>query len=184
MEPNLSLSDKFLIAAKSYGYTANKDGDVFSPTGKKLSNRSVKKHGHISITLRVPGVNDRGFQSVLAHRFVAYFFHGDEIFKHQCVRHLDDVPARNVAVNLMPGSTKENRADIPREVLSANALKNAHLLVARSRKLSDQDILAMRMERESSGAPYKDIAEAYGVSAMTAYRAINKQSWKEVSNEG
>jgi hypothetical protein len=38
-------------------------------------------------------------------------------------------------------------------------------------------VLRMRLEREQSGDSYKAIAERWGVSTMTAFRAITGQSW-------
>jgi hypothetical protein len=39
-------------------------------------------------------------------------------------------------------------------------------------------VAQMRAEFPNSGERYKDIAARFGVSTMTAYRAIVGQSWK------
>ena len=179
-----SKSDRAIVEAVELGYTADEEGNIYSPTGRKLSNRSRKKSGHISVTLKLKGFNERGSVPVLAHRLVAYYFFGKEMFENECVRHLNDVPWDNRLKNLALGSMKENRSDIPREIICSNAKKHAHKLVSRSRKLTDQDILDMRAEREDNNTPYYKLGPMFGVTAMTAYRAVTKQSWKDVNKEG
>jgi hypothetical protein len=175
----MNKSDLALVLAVDKGYTADVDGNIYSPVGVKLSNRSSKKQGHLSVSLAV-NVGGHRSKSVLAHRFVAYFFYRDELFKHQCVRHLNDIPNDNRLSNLALGSFKENRADIPSEKLSAIAKNNAHLLVERSRKLTDEDVKQLRELHKSSNKSYASLAKDFNVSAMTAYRAINKQSWSDL----
>jgi hypothetical protein len=99
---------------------------------------------------------------------------------HECVRHLNDIPHDNRLCNLALGSKKDNRADIPKEKLSEISKKSAHLLVERSRKLTDDDIKLMREVYKTTNKSYATIAEEFGVAPMTAYRAITKQSWKGV----
>lgn len=175
----LSLSDRLIVAAKEAGYTADTSGAVYSPSGNVVTG-SPKRSGHLSITLTVNGVNRRGYGSVLAHRFVAYYFMGAAVFEHELVRHINDIPDDNRLTNLALGSKKENRADIPRHVISNNAKKHAGKLVARSRKLSDADVQNLRNDRETLGLSYCTLANNYGVSTMTAYRAVNRQSWREI----
>lgn len=175
-----SQSDYAIVKAVEQGYTADEDGNIYTPYGKLMSNRSRKRAGHLSITLRLEGFNERGFQAVLAHRFIAYYFYGDDLFKHQCVRHLNDVPHDNRLKNLALGTFKENRADIPREKISGPAKKHAHKLVARCRKLSDEDVIALRKEREENSTPYYKIAAMFGVTTMTAHRACNGAAWKNI----
>ncbi len=173
----LTKSDRLIIMAKEAGYAADESGDIFTPAGRKISG-GVSRSGHINF---VPTVVPKGQRSsVLAHRFITYYFVGDELFNHQVVRHLNDVPNDNRWVNLALGSFKDNRGDIPKEKLRKIALVNAPALVARSRKLQDCDIIRMRELRASEGVPYHKIADAYSITTMTAYRAINKQSWGNV----
>ena len=177
-----SKSDKMMVAAKKRGYTADRKGRVFKPDGKEVLGSKLPNSDHLRITMYADGVNDRGFCSVLKHRFVAYFFFGDEVFSHDVVRHLNDIGNDNRLENIALGSYKDNRADIPRSKISEPAKKHAHKLVARSRKLSDHQVLSMRKDRIETGLSYKALAEKYGVTTMTAYRAINKQSWRLVND--
>jgi len=169
-----SRSDAAIVIATQEGFYADKEGNIFNPKGKRLSNKSKKKSGHICVTVSSARV------SVLAHRFIAYYFYGDSVFMNECVRHLNDIPTDNRLCNLALGSKKDNRADIPREKLSKIAKKNAHLLVERSRKLTDEDVLLMREVYSKTNKSYATVAEEFGVAPMTAYRAITKESWKEV----
>ena len=170
----MNKSDTAIVVAVQRGYYADKDGNIYNPNGKPLSNRSLKKSGHISVTFPNPK------KSVLAHRFIAYYFFGDETFMHECVRHLNDIPTDNRLCNLALGSKKDNRADIPREKLSKSSKENAHLLVERSRKLSDDDVKLMRDMYKRTSKSYATIAEEFRVAPMTAYRAITKQSWSNL----
>ena len=177
---NLSLSDKAIIAAVDTGYTANPQGQVFKPNGEEVIGSPLSHSGHLRITMYVTGLNTRGHISVLKHRFIAYYFLGPEVFNHRLVRHINDTPQDNRITNLKPGSPKENRADIPKSVLSANAKKHAHKFIEQSRKLTDQQILEMRKERHDTGASYAVMAKRYKIATMTAYRAISKQSWVNI----
>ena len=173
----ISGSDTAIIDAVRLGYTADREGNIYNPDGKLLK-CAVKKHGHLSVTFKMR-YNGRK-RPVLAHRFIMYYFLGDELFKHECVRHLNDIPCDNRIENLALGSMADNRADIPFEKLSAIAKANAHLLVERSRKLKDEDILLLRELYANTDKSYATLAEEFGISTMTAYRAINKQSWGDV----
>ncbi len=173
----LTKSDRLIVTAKEAGYIATADGSIFNPDGVKLTG-GVSRSGHINFIPNVVPRKDRS--SVLAHRFIAYFFFGDDLFNHEVVRHLNDVPHDNRLENLALGSIKQNRADIPKAKLSEAAKKHAHLLVARSRKLSDEAVAAMRTLRKDTNLSYQKIASQFGISAMTAHRAINGQSWSNV----
>jgi hypothetical protein len=173
----LSKSDLLIILAKDMGYTADVEGNIYKPDGKRIIG-GVSKSGHKNF---IPNVVPRAERSsVLAHRFIAYYFYGKEIFNHDLVRHLNDIPYDNRVENLKPGSYKENRADIPKRILSENAKRNTPGLIKRSRVLSDSDILEMRRLRGETNLSYAKLAGMFGVAAMTAYRAICKQSWRNV----
>lgn len=177
----LSMSDHFIIAAIRKGYYADHTGRVYSESGKEIGQNQAKKSGHLSVTLYVTDINSRNYQSVLVHRFIAAYFFGVSALLTHCVRHLNDIPDDNRLVNLSPGTYSQNRRDICPKRLSAIGVANAPNLVARSRKLTDMDVHDMRLHRENTGESYAKIAELFGVTAMTAHRAINKQSWKGVT---
>jgi len=176
----MSLSDKAIVLAKKQGYTADRYGAVFRPDGKELLGSKLNTSDHLRVTLYVQGLNSRGHASVLKHRFISYFFYGEEVFRHDTVRHKNDLGSDNRLENLALGSFKENRADIPKEIISANAKKHAYKLVERSRKLSDEDVTEIRKLRFENEMPYYKIADMFDISTMTAYRAANHQSWRDL----
>lgn len=168
------------MAAKRAGYYATLCGRVFDKNHKEITGTPLKHSGHLRMTLYADGVNEVGYCSVLKHRFISYFFKGESIFSSPIIRHRNDVPDDNRICNITPGTHKENRADIPREKISIPARKYAHILVARSRKLNDQQIREMRQHHADTNESYAKIAHKFEVSTMTAYRVISRQSWKEI----
>lgn len=172
-----SKSDMCILESIEKGYVADAHGNIYTPEGRCLSKSSFKQSGHLSVSLRDC---DNKCKPVLAHRLIAAYFYGVNALLAQCVRHLNNKPSDNRKDNLAYGTYKENRADIPREALVAMGKRHAAELIANSRKLTDDQIKSMRSIRKETKAPYAKIAEQFGVSAMTAYRAINYQSWEGV----
>ena len=175
-----STSDLFILSAIAKGYYADDAGLVYSPNGVLIGQNQAKKSGHLSVCLYARDINLCNYQSVLVHRFVAAYHFGPSALQTQCVRHLNDIPDDNRKSNLMPGTSSQNRKDICPKTLSKIGKANAPALIARSRKLTHQAIVSMRERRTLTKDSYAKIAEHYGVTAMTAYRAINKQSWVDV----
>lgn len=174
----LSLSDRFIVAAWSSGYFSDDNGNIYDKDNNRVP-VSRTKSGHKRFTCYVSGVNERGWATVLVHRFIAFGKFGTELFNHPLVRHINSDPSDNSPDNLALGTYKDNRADIPKEVLSKNGKKNAHKLVARSRKLTDEQIRDIRNLRKE-GNTFADIANKYGVAVMTVHRAVKNKSWKDV----
>lgn len=172
-----SKSDLLIIKAVEAGYTANEFGEIFTPSGNKLK-LSTNNKGYLSF---MPNIGERSLRrTILAHRFILYYFYKETLFKWPLVRHLNDVKTDNRLINLAVGTKQDNRKDISPERLSSIAKKNAHILVALSRKLSDTQIHEMRKLRELDNTPYHILAKKFGVSVMTVYRAVNKQSWSNL----
>lgn len=179
----LSKSDIIIMRAVQLGYTATEDGKVFSPEGREVRGSAKKGGGHFSVTVIVP-IGDRRRCPVLKHRFIYYYFKGSEMFKHQVIRHLNDVPSDNRLCNLKAGSHKENMNDIPKHIRSeAMTPERVKAFVDLSRKLSDKDIIEIRKERSDLGTPYYKIAEKYGVSTMTVHRLCNGVSWNNIGDQ-
>ena len=176
----LSQSDRMIVAAVGAGYYASLCGRVYDKNNKEIVGSPLKTSGHLRMTLYAAGVNALGYCSVLKHRFITYYFKGDAVFSSPLIRHRNDIADDNKIHNLLPGTYKENRADIPFSKLSSIGKDNAHLLVARCRKLTDDQIKALREEYANGPDSYLDVGKKFGVSAMTAYRAITKQSWSNV----
>jgi hypothetical protein len=116
---------------------------------------------------------------VLKHRFIYYYFKGYEMFKYPLVRHLNDIPSDNKLGNLKAGTHKENMADIPRDVRSkAMTPERIEGFIERSRRLSNEQVVAILKERLTHKTPYYKLAEKYGVATMTIQRLCVGTSWK------
>ena len=177
----LSKSDVAILRAVSLGYTATEDGRVFSPEGNEIrGSHKEKGKGHLSITL-ILKMGNRTKMPVLKHRFIYYYFCGSDMFKHQVVRHLNDIPHDNRLTNLKAGSHLENMRDIPKNVRSeAMTPERIKAFIERCRKLSDEDINEIRVKRREFKTPYYKLAKEYNVSTMTICRLCNGKSWANI----
>lgn len=131
--------------------------------------KPIRAGNYVAVQIvRRDGVLEREY----VHRLICEAFHGPCPEGMEC-RHLDGNRTNNAASNLAWGTRRENHAD-----------KNAHgtqLVGAKNpmAKLTSNDVLVMRERRKKDGCSYKRIAKDFGVSTMTAYRAITGQSWRE-----
>lgn len=177
MSTKLSFTDKLIIAAKLAGYYADKDGSIYNPRGKHLKGGTTKR-GYRTFTPAVYPDGKRG--CALQHRFVAYFFHGDEVFNHKCVRHLNDVPTDNRLCNLALGSYQDNSLDIPVEKRKERSKGAGVRITEQNRKLTNQQVIKIRQHRQQYHTPFSKLAKMYGVSTMTVYRAATGKSWSNI----
>ena len=171
------ISDQAIVMAYAAGYTATEYGDIISPRGKVLTGGTTKQ----SYRTFTPAVYPNGKRCcVLQHRFVAYCKFGAEIFNHACVRHLNDVPTDNRWENLELGSYQQNTQDMPPSKRKARSVGAGDRIVEQNRKLTDKAIKEIRRLRAETSMPYKALAKAFGVTTMTAYRAVTHKSWSNV----
>lgn len=105
------------------------------------------------------------------HRVICEVFHGPAPVGCE-VRHLDGNSLNNSAHNLAWGTRSENRADQFRHGTDPSGERNPMA------KLTAVKVASMRSLRAVSGLSYRLIAEQFGVSTMTCYRAVVGQSWK------
>ena len=108
------------------------------------------------------------------HRAVCELFNGGDGSDLQC-RHLNGDMHDNRAVNLAWGTCADNHADKFLHGTDPSGERNPMA------KLTDKSVRDMRRLRRETGKPYKEIGPMFGVSTMTAYRAINIQSFKEIA---
>ncbi len=146
------------------GYMVSSLGQVWSPrSGKIIRGIEAGKLKYLCIDFWRDGRE-------YVHRMVCEAFHGPAP-KGMQVRHLDGNNRNNRADNLAWGTVKENHADKVNHGTSPHGERNPMA------KLTEKTVREMRDQREKYGTPFYRIAEQYGVSTMTAYRAITKQSW-------
>lgn len=114
-------------------------------------------------------------QHLRAHRTAFHLFKG-EIPLGMKVLHKCDVRCCVNPDHLFLGTQADNVRDM---VLKGRARTSSRFGEDNpAAKLTKESIKAIRLERETNKTPYNKIASSYGVSAMTAYRAIKGESWK------
>ena len=103
------------------------------------------------------------------HRLVCKAFHGES--KGREVRHLDGSITNNSANNLAWGTKQENDADKFRHGTNPKGERNPQS------KLTWNKVSEMRQFWQDGNETYGQIAARFGVSTMTAWRAIKRESW-------
>jgi len=126
--------------------------------GRYVGLQLVRRDGHV--------------EKAYLHRLICEAFHGPCPDGMEC-RHLDGDKTNNNASNLKWGTKLENESD--RKAHGTTALGEANPMA----KLTRDCVRQMKDYREKTGDSYRLIGIKFGVSAMTAYRAITGQSWRE-----
>jgi hypothetical protein len=126
------------------------------------------QHGYRAIT---PSIGNKLLPRLYIHRAVCELFNGEQPNGKLHCRHLDGDQFNNKATNLAWGTPKENAMDGVRNGKIKRGTDN-HMA-----KLNPEAVRLMKEIREKTGAFYHDIAEQFGVSRMTAHRAINGVLW-------
>lgn len=106
------------------------------------------------------------------HRLICEAFHGKCPDGMEC-RHIDGDRLNNSSANLAWGTKQENEIDKKNHGTTPRGEKNPMA------KLTPFEVQKMRAERSETGDSYAKIAKRFGVSTMTAFRAITGQSWGE-----
>lgn len=86
-------------------------------------------------------------------------------------RHLNGDRYRNTVENLAWGTRRENHGDKRRHGTTARGVRNPQA------KLTPEKVERMRDLHASGGWTYKRLAAEFGVSTMTALRAVKGESW-------
>ena len=105
------------------------------------------------------------------HRVVCDLFNGPQSKGTQC-RHLDGDKTNNAASNLAWGTAKENSDDKVLHGTMGFGEKNPMAILTREK------VEQMRSIRASENKPYYKIAKDFGVSTMTAFKAVTLRAWK------
>lgn len=146
----------------------------FSDLGEVVSKKNGKYRKLVGTACgqqKYKAIAVKGAKKIYIHRTVCELFNGPPKEKEEC-RHLDGDKTNNCAANLKWGTSKENAKD--KILHGTNGEKEKNPMA----KLTMQQVSDMREIRGKEKATYKDIAKKFNVSTMTAYRAINKESWK------
>lgn len=105
------------------------------------------------------------------HRLMAETWFGPPPFPSAIVRHLDGDRFNNRLSNLAWGTHLENSADQERHGTRMYGERNPMARLTR-------DAVEQMRELRTTGRTFKSIAKQFGVSPMTAHRAITGGSWK------
>lgn len=148
----------------------------FLPCGNVISNvrksprmlSPIKMGGYIGLQLlREDGSSEKQY----IHRLICEAFNGPCGAGMEC-RHLDGNKKNNSFDNLRWGVKAENERD---KILHGTSPVGERNPMA---KLTFFDVERMRDLRKSSGDSYAKIAKRFGVSTMTAFRAVTEKSWR------
>jgi len=112
-----------------------------------------------------------GSKKIYVHRTICELFNGAPKSGQQC-RHIDGDKTNNSASNLCWGTSHENHLD-----MDAHGTKLFGELNPMS-KLSADLVDKIKELREETKMPYYKMAEIFGVSTMTVFRAATGRSWK------
>ena len=153
----MSLANQVLKEAYRKGYRATVDGKIISPSGRELK-LSKQRNGYLVFGIRYKGIT----KCVFAHRFQAYCKYGEDLFRAECVRHLDDDKCNNAYENIAIGTESENYQDRHHSWRKEFALKGAK----NRRKLNHEIVKGIR-EEISKGIPLAHIARKHGVARTT-----------------
>lgn len=108
---------------------------------------------------------------IYIHRAVCQLFNGPAPEPGMCVRHLDTNLHNNRSSNLAWGTALDNAEDSKRAGKSPKGERNPMA------KLTEALVSELRSSRKERGLTFKQLAQDFGVSTMTAYRAAMGQSW-------
>lgn len=167
MSNKLSYRDELIIKIFNDGYTV-KNGRLMRPDGKEVKQRPIPS-GYMVVTLGPR--NKRTY--VRMHRIIAYSIHGEDIFKTDCVRHLNDVRHDNNVDNLSPGTYAQNfedRSKLSRQTLADSGGKSR-------RKLSESQVVNLKRDRKS-GYTYRQLCDKYGIAKSTISYIINNKTYR------
>jgi hypothetical protein len=145
----------------------SEDGEVVSLYKKKA--RKLKPT--MSGAYHAVSIGSEGNRTMHVHRLMAETWFGPSPFAGAVVRHLDGDRFNNRLSNLAWGTYAENAADQIAHGTSPTGERNGMA------RLTREAVRQMR-ELRAAGRTFKSIASQFGVSPMTAHRAITGGSWK------
>lgn len=110
-------------------------------------------------------------EKIYIHRAIAEAFHGPCPDGMEC-RHLNGDSSDNRPSNLKWGTRRENARD--RITHDTASIGERH----GQAKLTAKNVSEMRRIRSETGKSFREIADDFGVSTMTAHRAITGSLWR------
>ena len=152
------------------GYTVTKEGILLNRNGIQVKGRiKDRKRDYYNFDIRIGPRKENKKVHCMIHRLQAYQKFGDKIYeKGIVVRHLNGDRYDNSYDNIDIGTNKDNKNDIPKELVSINC---GHI----SRKYSKETIESIRKDYEN-GMSYSNIMIKYNISSKgTVHYIIHKE---------
>lgn len=146
------------------GYSVSTDGEVRSDRTGRILVGSKAGDGYRKICFA-------GKPHMYIHHMVLNAYVGPAPAGMQC-RHLNGDKTDNRLDNLAWGTPTQNSADKALHGTVGYGEKNPMA------KLTWGDVYGIREDRKRLGLSYKSLGEKYGVSTMTAFRAVKGESWR------
>ncbi len=146
------------------------DGQVYSPSGRKLSLRKNPKNGRFDFGYYKQG---KGKRRIHVHRLVAYQKYGELMFEKgiEC-RHLDDNKENNLDDNISIGTHSDNMMDVPRADRIARSKIARQAAKEVTIKHNAESIKKAYRETKS----YKKVMEMFNISSKgTLNYILNKR---------
>lgn len=147
-------------------YEVSSAGQVRHGQTKRVRKPSTTPAGYKTVVVSNPGSKHTAFY---VHRAVAAAFIGECPIGMQ-VSHLDGNNKNNRLENLKYETQLINNRRKKEHGTEIYGCRNG------SAKLNKETVISMKAMRSASKITYSDIAKAFGVSEMTAYRAVNDQT--------
>lgn len=152
-------------------YEFHQDGFVISMVkATPRIMKPIKMGEYVGLQLKR---SDGHIEKAYLHRLICEAYHGPCPAGMEC-RHIDGDKNNNAAINLAWGTKSENEADKQRHQTTPEGERNGMA------KLTEAEVKKMRLYRKSTGESYAKIAKSFGISTMTAYRAITGKQWRNV----
>jgi len=152
---------------KEKGYTADKDGNIYSYTGKKLFIRKNKSEHNF--TAKINGK----IATITQHKFIAYLKYGDKIFENKnVVYHKNGNVDDNSWNNILYGTRTDVMMAIPGEKRNEKANKAA----ATQRKFTDEQVLEI-IQRKKEGISLSKIAEEFNSRKSSISYLLNNSTY-------
>lgn len=152
------------------GYTVTKEGILLNRNGIQVKGRiKDRKRDYYNFDIRIGPRKENKKVHCMIHRLQAYQKFGDKIYeKGIVVRHLNGDRYDNSYDNIDIGTNKDNKNDIPKELVSINCDQI-------SRKYSKETIESIRKDYEN-GMSYSNIMIKYNISSKgTVHYIIHKE---------
>lgn len=164
----MSKSQELLRYVYAKGYRVTAAGVVLNPQGqpRKSVRRVTRGMAYFIFNVLYADVS----RPVPVHRLVAYQKYGEEMFKHEAVRHKNGDSLDNSPKNIVLGSQSDNMLDRDPAARREHALKASRTL----RQFTYEQAEQIRADR-NGGMLIRELCEKYGAHKSTISMIVNRK---------